>query len=99
MISECFGQMARANVDDIHSDHLPVILIVFKVQGSVNVRNIIQGVYGVREGVCSMMGEWGSAGVVEGWRVLYSMMGECRCGGGCLQHDGGVQVWWRVFDA
>ena len=35
--------MARARVDDIHSDHLPVILIVFKVQGSVNVRNIIQG--------------------------------------------------------
>ena len=51
MISECFGQMARANVDDIHSDHLPVILIVFKIQGSVNVRNIIQGMYG-SEGGC-----------------------------------------------
>ena len=34
--------------------------------------------------------------MVEG---VCSMMGECRCGGGCLQHDGGVQVWWRVFDA
>jgi hypothetical protein len=43
MIGECFGQMARARVNDIHSDHLPVILIVSKVQGSVDVRNIIQG--------------------------------------------------------
>ena len=43
MIAECFGPMARARVDDIHSDHLPVILIVSKIQGSVDVRNIIQG--------------------------------------------------------
>ena len=43
MIGDCFGPMARARVNDIHSDHLPVILIVSKVQGSVDVRNIIQG--------------------------------------------------------
>ena len=37
--------------------------------------------------------------MVEG---VCSMMGECRCGGGVegvIQHDGGVQVWWRVFAA
>jgi hypothetical protein len=43
MIADCFGPVARARVNDIHSDHLPVILLVSKVQGAVDVRNIIQG--------------------------------------------------------
>ena len=43
MIADCFGPMARARVNDIHSDSLPVILIVSKVHGNVDVRNIIQG--------------------------------------------------------
>lgn len=43
MIGDSFGALARARVNDIHSDNLPVILIVSKVQGSVDVRAIIHG--------------------------------------------------------
>ena len=43
MVRECFGSMVAENVDDIKPDHLPVILIVFKAKGQMNVRNIIQG--------------------------------------------------------
>ena len=43
MISLCFGPLARSSVDDIHSDQLPVILIVLKSKGTVAIRNIIQG--------------------------------------------------------
>ena len=58
MISECFGAMARARVDDIHSDHLPVILIVSKIQGTVDVRNIVQGVLCVCVCVCVCVKDW-----------------------------------------
>ena len=43
MVKDCFGMAVAANVDDIQPDHLPVILIVFKSKGQVDVRNIIQG--------------------------------------------------------
>ena len=43
MVKECFGIAVARNVDDIKPDHLPVILIVYKAKGSVDVRNIIQG--------------------------------------------------------
>lgn len=43
MVKECFGLAVAKNVDDIKPDHLPVILIVYKSKGQVEVRNIIQG--------------------------------------------------------
>ena len=43
MVKESFGISVASNVDDISPDHLPVILIVFKSKGSVDVRDIIQG--------------------------------------------------------
>ena len=43
MVEESFGSSAKANVDEIRADHLPVILIAFKENGSVNIKNIIQG--------------------------------------------------------
>ena len=43
MVRDCFGIAVAKNVDDIKPDHLPVILIVYKAKGQVEVRNIIQG--------------------------------------------------------
>ena len=46
MVEECFGKMAKISVDEIRADHLPAILIVYKVKGSTDIKNIIQGVWG-----------------------------------------------------
>lgn len=43
MVRDSFGAPVANNVDDIKPDHLPVILIVFKSKGQMDVRNIIQG--------------------------------------------------------
>jgi hypothetical protein len=43
MVRDCFGLPVAKNVDDIKPDSLPVILIVFKAKGQMDVRNIIQG--------------------------------------------------------
>ena len=43
MVEECFGSSAKANVDEIRADHLPVILLAYKEKGSVGIKNIIQG--------------------------------------------------------
>ena len=43
MVEESFGKSAKGNVDEIRADHLPCILIVYKVKGTVDIRNIIQG--------------------------------------------------------
>ena len=43
MVEESFGKSAKGNVDEIRADHLPCILIVYKMKGVVDIRNIIQG--------------------------------------------------------
>ena len=43
MVEESFGKGAKGNVDEIRADHLPCILIVYKMKGAVDIRNIIQG--------------------------------------------------------
>ena len=43
MVEESFGKSAKGNVDEIRADHLPCILIVYKVKGAVDIRNIVQG--------------------------------------------------------
>ena len=43
MVEESFGKSAKGNVDKIRADHLPCILIVYKMKGGVDIRNIIQG--------------------------------------------------------
>ena len=43
MVEESFGKSAKGNVDEIQADHLPCILIVYKMKGGVDIRNIIQG--------------------------------------------------------
>ena len=43
MVEESFGKSAKGNVDEIRADHLPCILIVYKMKGGVDIRNIIQG--------------------------------------------------------
>ena len=43
MVEDSFGKSAKGNVDEIRADHLPCILIVYKMKGSVDIRNIIQG--------------------------------------------------------
>ena len=44
MVEESFGKSAKGNVDEIRADHLPCILIVYKMKGGVDIRNIIQGI-------------------------------------------------------
>ena len=48
MVEESFGKSAKGNVDEIRADHLPCILIVYKMKGAVDIRNIIQGTVGIR---------------------------------------------------
>ena len=43
MAEESFGKSAKGNVDQIRADHLPCILIVYKMKQGVDIRNIIQG--------------------------------------------------------
>ena len=44
MVEENFGnKSAKGNVDEIRVDHLSCILIVYKMKGGVDIRNIIQG--------------------------------------------------------
>ena len=43
MVEESFGKSAKGNVDEIRADHLPCILIVYKIKGAVDIRNIVQG--------------------------------------------------------
>jgi hypothetical protein len=43
MVEECFGLSAKASVDMIRADHLPVIILAYKEKGSVGIKNIIQG--------------------------------------------------------
>lgn len=43
MVEECFGKVAKSEVDEIQADHLPAILIAYKVKGSTEIKNIIQG--------------------------------------------------------
>ena len=43
MVRESFGTSIATHVDDIKPDHLPVILIVYKSKGQIDVRDIIQG--------------------------------------------------------
>ena len=35
---ESFGKSAKGNVDEIRADHLPCILIVYKIKGAVDIR-------------------------------------------------------------
>ena len=44
MVRESFGADAARNVMAVEPDNLPIILIVFKSKGKVEVRNVIQGV-------------------------------------------------------
>jgi len=44
MVRESFGNDAARNVMSVEPDNLPIILIVFKSKGQVEVRNAIQGV-------------------------------------------------------
>lgn len=43
MVQECFGNVAKASVDEIKAESLPAILIVYKAKGSIDIRNVIQG--------------------------------------------------------
>ena len=43
MVRESFGNDAARNVMSVEPDNLPIILIVFKSKGQVEVRNAIQG--------------------------------------------------------
>ena len=43
MVRESFGADAARNVMAVEPDNLPIILIVFKSKGKVEVRNVIQG--------------------------------------------------------
>lgn len=43
MVEECFGASAKANVDEIRADHLPVILLAHKEKGTVGIKTIVQG--------------------------------------------------------
>lgn len=43
MVRESFGTDAARNVMSVEPDNLPIILIVFKSKGKVEVRNVIQG--------------------------------------------------------
>ncbi len=45
MVEECFGKVAKSSVDEIRADHLPAMLIVYKVKGITDIKNIIQGVF------------------------------------------------------
>ena len=45
MVEECFGASAKANVDEIRADHLPVILIAYKEKGTVSIKQIVQGMW------------------------------------------------------
>jgi len=45
MVRESFGVDAARNVMSVEPDNLPIILIVFKSKGKVEVRNVIQGMY------------------------------------------------------
>ena len=44
MVHRCFGSMAKTGVADIKAESLPVMLIVVKLKGSLEIKNIIQGV-------------------------------------------------------
>ena len=50
MVEECFGKVAKNNVDEIRADHLPAILIAYKVKGNTEIRNIIQGSMYIKSG-------------------------------------------------
>ena len=45
MVEECFGKVAKSSVDEIRADHLPAMLIVYKVKGITDIKNIIQGMW------------------------------------------------------
>lgn len=43
MVKDSFGEQTASSVESVKSDHLPVILLVCKVGGRLEVQNIIQG--------------------------------------------------------
>ena len=43
MVQDCLGGVAKASINDINPDQLPAILIVYKIKGSLDIRNVIQG--------------------------------------------------------
>ena len=43
MVRESFGADAARNVMAVEPDNLPIMLIVFKSKGKVEVHNVIQG--------------------------------------------------------
>ena len=49
MVEECFGPTAKSSVGNIQADHLPAILIIFKVKGAADIRQIIQGIHNLTE--------------------------------------------------
>ena len=48
MVHDCFGKIAKASVDEVTPEQLPAILLVYKMKGSLDIRNIIQGNHDMR---------------------------------------------------
>lgn len=44
MVKESFGSSIATNVDAVKPDSLPVILIVYKSKGQIDVGDVIQGI-------------------------------------------------------
>ena len=45
MVRECFGSLAKTSVDEIRAESLPVMLIVVKTKGILEIKNIVQGTW------------------------------------------------------
>ena len=43
MVEECFGASAKAQVNEIDENRLPVILIAYKEKGSIGIKSVVQG--------------------------------------------------------
>ena len=43
MVRDCFGSLAKTSVDEIRAESLPVMLIVVKMKGKLEIKNIVQG--------------------------------------------------------
>ncbi len=56
MVKDCFGIVAKSSVEEVRAEQLPAILLVYKMKGSLDIRNIIQGMKPSR--VTSWLSVW-----------------------------------------
>ena len=83
MVKESFGEQTASSVESVKSDHLPVILLVCKVGGKLEVQNIIQG----NTDIESFMGHLLTCMEIHGEQVQRDNIEEVSvgmCVGACL---------------